>query len=121
MNKLKLIKTALWLTALWLCVLTLLVVLTGCAHFASRTYEETTDPTGHPVYRTTHMYVTAFFDSGNTFAGAANSPASTQTNQWSAGTRLKGFQQEASGTNVVDLLQSAVGAAVSAAVKATAK
>jgi hypothetical protein len=83
-----------------------LLFLPGCAHFASRTYEEGVDSAGKPVNRTTHMYVTTFFDSNTTLAKARNSPTITSSNQWAAGTMVGGLNQESSGTNTVALFQA---------------
>lgn len=84
----------------------LLVATSGCAHFASRTYEEGVDAAGKPVNRTTHMYITTFFDSNTALAKARNSPVMTSSNQWAAGTSIGGLNQEASGTNTVAMLQA---------------
>lgn len=97
-----------------------LLCTTGCAHFASRTLEETPTLVGTNVVivsKTSHMYVTTFFDAKSSLTKAANSPSITSTNQYSAGTRLGGLNQESSGSNAVDIVNSAIGAAVTAAIK----
>jgi hypothetical protein len=96
---------------LWLCVAAVVFGSMGCTRI--RTVQEETDLDGYT--RTTTFSGMSFFDSKSELARAHT----TMTDK-SQGVTVSGLMQEASGTNAVNLVETAVKAAVTGAVKAVA-
>lgn len=89
------------------------VSCTGCAHFITKQTDTSYDDQGHPQRAiTTTAKATTFFDAGSQLANFK----ANQTDK-SQGATVGSLNQASSGTNTVDLVGTAVGAAVSAAVK----
>lgn len=89
-----------------------LVILTGCAHFSSR--QTKTDKDGTII--TSHQSVTTLFDAKSDIAKLRAS-----TTDKTQGLTVGSLNEETSGTNVTSLTEGIVSAAVSAAVKSTVK
>ncbi len=94
-------------------LLILPMVFAGCAHFVTKQTDTSYDEQGNPQRSvTTTAKATTFFDAGS----ALTSFKASQTDKSQSAT-VGSLNQSSSGSNAVNLVESAVSAAVSAAVK----
>lgn len=98
------------------------LALTGCAYLTSRT-EKTTDPNTRIVTEYTKVRCYTLFDGNAALTKFRNSAGGMSSNGmvFTSGTTIQGLTQEASGTNVNDLVGTVVSAAVQGAVTAAKK
>ena len=93
----------------------LLLSLVGCAYVSSHTQKTIDTKTGLPVEET-RMRAYTVLDSQSALAKFRNTTGS-QSNAWGNGTYIGTLNESSSGSNVANIVEAVVGAAVRAAIK----
>jgi hypothetical protein len=86
-----------------------LVLLTGCARLHSTTWDPNTGE------RTSYVTCTTFFDGQSGLTKFQNRATTTHSNEWAAGTTIGNLNQQASSTNLNELIGVIVQSAVKGA------
>lgn len=89
-----------------------LILLAGCAYLTSNT---STNPQTGEI--TTKVRAITLFDSQSALTKFQNRGVLTSSNEWAPGTSIGSLNQEASGTNFVDLIGAAAKGASQGAVQ----